>query len=169
MVLFMLTVIMDIQRKFCTETHKTKPHQVVVILNSWSPVDDFEFRSDQFLPVSTLHLVQPSSSVYSVLFCLLFFYNYLISCVVIFSASLKPAVRCPCCTVPGVYFRAALQAAAGGDGVRHQNARASCHLLCHRESEHAGEASRCWLEIPTNIQLLIHVAHIHPKLLKETA
>lgn len=55
-----------------------KTPQLVVILNSRSPVDDFEFRSDQFLPVSNLHLVQPFTSVDSV-----FFFSY------IFTRSLK--------------------------------------------------------------------------------
>lgn len=128
------------------EIHPTQNlNLLVVVLNPGSPVDDFEFRSDQFLPVSTLHF---SSATYPSRSCVALFSSDLMStnCVVLFLCSpVKPALRCPCSSVPGVYFRAALQAAAGGDGVRHQNARASCHLLCHRESEHAGEASRSWL------------------------
>lgn len=43
--------------------------------------------------------------------------------------------------VPGVHIRAAVPAVAAGNGVRHKNAGAPCHLLRHRESQHPGEVS----------------------------
>lgn len=47
--------------------------------------------------------------------------------------------------VPGVHIWAALPAFAAGNGVRHKNAGAPCHLLRHRESQHSGEI---WRAIP---------------------
>lgn len=63
------------------------PPEHLVILNSQSPVDDFEFRSDQFLPVSTQRLVLPFTPADS---ALIVYYNSISrNGLVLFSACLK--------------------------------------------------------------------------------
>lgn len=95
------------------------------ILNSWLPVDDFEFRTEQFLPVSTLSLIQIIS--WEIL-------NWLSVEHLKFKVKFSSLF-----IVPRVYIWAALPVVATGNWVRHKNAGAPCHLLCHRESEHPGE------------------------------
>lgn len=95
---------------------------VFVFLDSALPVDDFEFRTEQFLPVSLTSAKVILHKKYSA------FTGH--------HSDLFPSAS----TVPRVHLRTALPVAAAGHRVWHKDAGSPRHLLCYWESKHTGES-----------------------------